>query len=91
MFPGTRLRRLSQSPADCRDASFDTVAQRPYGPIPVARVPGGNVCWPIGSAPLKGEHTDAILAEAGIDSAERAALTASGVIFQAADPRTVPR
>jgi crotonobetainyl-CoA:carnitine CoA-transferase CaiB-like acyl-CoA transferase len=31
-------------------------------------------------APLKGEHTDEILTELGIDAAERAALRADGIL-----------
>ncbi len=62
---------------------FGSVDQVPYGAIDVARVPGGSVDWLVGRAPLKGEHTDAIVRGAGLDEAERSRLVASKIIFQA--------
>ena len=65
-------------------ATFREVEQYPYGPLPLPAVPGGSRDWPVGPAPRVGEHTLAILAEAGVSEAECAALLASGVVRQAA-------
>ena len=64
--------------------TFHDVDQYPYGPLPLPRMPGASVEWPLSAAPRVGEHTLEILAEIGVREAERAALIASGVVRQAA-------
>ena len=63
--------------------TFCDVDQYPYGPLPLPRVPGGSVDWPLGAAPRIGEHTLEILAEFGVSETERSTLVASGVVRQA--------
>lgn len=85
-YPGFRSR-----PQTVAMQVFGMIDQHPYGQIPVARIPGGSHDWPIGRAPLKGEHTNEIIKEAGIGESERSSLAALGVIFQAAEPAPAER
>ena len=64
--------------------TFREVDQYPYGAMPLPRVPGGSPEWPVGPAPRVGQHTLEILAEFGVDEAERNALVASAIVRQAA-------
>jgi len=71
------------SPQAAHMQTFCEVDQFPYGALPLPRVPGASREWPVGPAPRVGEHTLAILAEAGVTEGECDALLASGVIHQA--------
>ena len=93
------LERFSAADVLCADASdyagflaapqavhmktFCDVDQYPYGPLPLPRVPGGSLDWPLGATPRVGEHTLEILAEFGVSQTERSTLVASGVVRQA--------
>jgi crotonobetainyl-CoA:carnitine CoA-transferase CaiB-like acyl-CoA transferase len=72
------------APQTVHGQTFREVDQYPYGPLPLPRVPGGSADWPLGPTPRAGQHTFEVLAELGLGEAERSALTASGVIRQAA-------
>lgn len=62
---------------------FEALDQFPYGALPVPRVPGGDVAWPLAPAPRVGEHTREILCEAGLSGPDCDALMATGVAVQA--------
>jgi crotonobetainyl-CoA:carnitine CoA-transferase CaiB-like acyl-CoA transferase len=68
---------------------FNELDQIPYGPIPVARIPGGERRWPVKPSPRKGEHTLEIVAAAGVDAEESAKLVELGIILQAETERIV--
>lgn len=59
-----------------------TTVQSPAGPIPALRPPAPNNCYEarMDPVPALGQHTDALLAELGCDSARIAALRAAGVV-----------
>ena len=59
-----------------------TAVDSPVGPIPALRPPGRSSAFTprTDAIPAVGQHTDAILAELGLDAAEREALRASGVV-----------
>ena len=68
------------SPQAAHLGVFAALSQRPYGELPVARMPGAEHAWPLRPAPHAGENGEEILRELGLDDAAIAELRASGTI-----------
>ncbi|WP_454691373.1 CaiB/BaiF CoA transferase family protein [Achromobacter aloeverae] len=63
---------------------FAEIEQGPYGKLPVARLPGApRAALP--PAPVLGEHTEQVLASAGVPADRVAELRAAGVVYTHAD------
>jgi crotonobetainyl-CoA:carnitine CoA-transferase CaiB-like acyl-CoA transferase len=60
--------------------AFAALEQPPYGPLPVARMPGADRAWPLRPAPRAGEHTNEILRELGLDDGAISELAASAAV-----------
>lgn len=61
---------------------FRQVSQPPHGELPLVGVPGLGPQAQVRRSPAHGEHTVAVLREAGFAEAQIAALAAAGVIAQ---------
>jgi len=59
---------------------FASLAQPPYGELPVPRMPGADHSWALRPAPHAGENGEEILRELGLDDAAIAELKASATI-----------
>ncbi len=85
-MPCTRVRSVPEmlvDPQALLNGTLATVQHPALGPVRVLGVPvrlAGTPGAPAGPPPALGEHTDAILAEAGIPGAEIARLRQAGVV-----------
>ncbi|AOZ09252.1 CaiB/BaiF CoA transferase family protein [Cupriavidus malaysiensis] len=70
-------------PQAAQQGSFQPLAQPGLGTLPFAGVPARGLRRPAGAAPRIGEHTEAVLSEAGIAPAQIAAWLRDGVVRQA--------
>lgn len=70
------------SPQAAQRNLFRQVSQPPYGELPLVGVPGLGPQAQLSRSPAHGEHTAAVLREAGIPEAQIVALAAAGVIAQ---------
>ncbi len=71
-------------PQALQQTLFQTLDQPGLPPLPFVSVPTPNARRPLQAAPAIGEHSLAILREAGLPDAEISALQAAGIIRQAA-------
>ena len=84
--PCTRVRSVPEmlvDPQALRNGTLATIQHPALGPVRLLGVPvrlGGTPGAPAGPPPEIGEHTDAILAEAGLSPAEIARLRQGGVV-----------
>lgn len=60
--------------------AFAELDQAPYGPLPLARLPGADRAWPMQPAPRKGEHTREVLHDWGVSESEIDSLAVAGVV-----------
>ncbi len=81
--PVNDYRRLREDPQMQAMGYFTRVDQPPYGPVDVPHMPAAGRI--VGAAPRLGEHTRAVLAEAGMTADEIDALCASGAARQYGD------
>lgn len=63
---------------------FQSLMQPGVGPLPYAGLPAAPHRRPVTSAPVIGEHSTAILSEAGWDAGDISRLIASGIVKQGA-------
>lgn len=63
---------------------FQSLMQPGVGPLPYAGLPAAPHRRPVSPAPVIGEHSTAILSEAGWDAVEISRLIASGIVKQGA-------
>ncbi len=63
---------------------FQSLMQPGVGPLPYAGLPAAPHRRPVSPAPVIGEHSTAILSEAGWDTGEISRLIASGIVKQGA-------
>jgi crotonobetainyl-CoA:carnitine CoA-transferase CaiB-like acyl-CoA transferase len=75
-------REFRASPQAAHAKLFREVVQPPYGKLPLTGTPGLGAAEPLGRAPALGEHTFAVLREAGVPESTISALAAAGVILQ---------
>lgn len=61
---------------------FQSLMQPGVGPLPYAGLPAAPHRRPVSPAPVIGEHSTAILSEAGWDTGEISRLIASGIVKQ---------
>jgi formyl-CoA transferase len=84
--PCTRIRTIPEmllDPQACANGALATVAHPTLGPVRLLGVPvrlAETPGAPAGPPPAVGEHTDAVLAEAGLAPAEIARLRSLGVV-----------
>jgi crotonobetainyl-CoA:carnitine CoA-transferase CaiB-like acyl-CoA transferase len=60
--------------------AFAALEQPPYGPLPLARMPGADRAWALRPAPRAGEHGEQILRELGLEQDAIEQLRLSGTI-----------